>query len=134
MKILMVDDSRIIRNIIKRVLVELGHNDVDEANDGAEALALVRANPGAYGLILTDWNMPNMDGMTFVRQMRENDKTTPVMMVTTEAEKSRIIEAIKAGANNYVVKPFTQEALRDRIKATLTPKAAAAAPQPAAVA
>ena len=138
MKILLVDDSRIIRNIQKRALAELGMNDTAEAGDGAEAYAMVKANPGGFGLILSDWNMPNMDGITFIKHLREMDKTTPVMMVTTEAEKSRIIEALKAGANNYVVKPFTAEVLMDRIKATLAPRtakpaAAPAAPQPAAI-
>ncbi|HVT83196.1 MAG TPA: response regulator [Phycisphaerae bacterium] len=134
MKILVVDDSRIIRNIEKRALAELGMQDVMEANDGVEALVLTQASPGAFGLILSDWNMPNMDGLTFIKRFREQDKTTPVIMVTTEAEKSRIIEAIKAGVNNYVVKPFTAEALSGKITQTLTPRAAAPAPAAAPVA
>lgn len=119
MKILLVDDSRTIRNIQKNVLAQLGHTDTDiaEAADGVEALkALASDRPD---LVLIDWNMPNMDGLTLVQKIREKDKGLPLIMVTTEAEKSRVLEAIKAGVNNYVVKPFTAEALSAKIEQTL---------------
>jgi two-component system chemotaxis response regulator CheY len=74
--------------------------------------------------MLVDWNMPNMDGLTFVKHWRHSNKTTPIIMVTTEAEKSRVIEAIKAGVNNYVVKPFTPDLLSQRIQETLAKCAA----------
>ena len=77
--------------------------------------------------MLVDWNMPNMDGLTFVQRLREKDKTTPIIMVTTEAEKTRIIEAIKAGVNNYVIKPFTPDALMERVNQTLAKRKPAAA-------
>ena len=126
MKILLVDDSRTIRNIQKNVLGQLGHKDVMEAADGVEALkAMQDTKPD---LVLVDWNMPNMDGITLVRKIRETDKATPLIMVTTEAEKRRVIEAIQAGVNNYVVKPFTAETLSEKINATL----AKTGPQPAA--
>lgn len=117
MKILLVDDSRTIRNIQKNVLSEIGHTDVAEASDGVEALSKLQAD--RPDLMLVDWNMPNMDGLTLVQRVRETDKRTPIIMVTTEAEKPRIIEAIKAGVNNYVVKPFTPDALLSKIDETL---------------
>jgi len=117
MKILLVDDSRTIRNIQKNVLAQLGHTDVLEAGDGLEALkVLEQTRPD---LVLVDWNMPNMDGLSLIKAVREKDKTLPMIMVTTEAEKSRVLEAIKAGVNNYVVKPFTAETLSEKIEQTL---------------
>jgi len=125
MRILLVDDSRTIRNIQKNVLAQLGYTDIIEANDGVEALQLLAQNQ--LDLVLVDWNMPNMDGITLVRKIRETNKHLPLVMVTTEAEKSRVLEAIKAGVNNYVVKPFTAETLGEKITATLAKLTAAAA-------
>jgi len=123
MKILLVDDSKTMRNIQKSVLSQLGYTELEEACDGQDALSKVKA----FGpdLLLVDWNMPNMDGLSFVKAYRQDDKTTPIIMVTTEAEKSRVIEAIKAGVNNYVVKPFTPDLLSQRIQETLEKCAAA---------
>lgn len=117
MKILLVDDSRTIRNIQKNVLAQLGHTDVLEAADGVEALGVLSAQ--RPDLVLIDWNMPNMDGLALVQKIREKDKLLPLIMVTTEAEKSRVLQAIKAGVNSYVVKPFTAETLAARIEQTL---------------
>lgn len=117
MKILLVDDSRTIRNIQKNVLTQLGYTEVLEAADGLEALKQIAA--GRPDLLLIDWNMPNMDGLTLVKKIRETDKALPLIMCTTEAEKSRVLEAIKAGVNNYVVKPFTADTLAEKINATL---------------
>ena len=124
MKILLVDDSRTIRNIQKNVLAEIGHTDVAEAADGVEALGKIATEHP--DLMLIDWNMPNMDGITLVRKIRETDKRIPLIMVTTEAEKSRVLEAVKAGVSNYVVKPFTAETLAEKIKQTVSKVAAAA--------
>jgi two-component system chemotaxis response regulator CheY len=117
MRILLIDDSKTMRNIQKSVLKQLGYTDIEEACDGQDALSKI---PGFKPeLCLVDWNMPNMDGLTFVKTFRETDKATPLIMVTTEAEKARVIEAIKAGVNNYVVKPFTPDLLSERITETL---------------
>ena len=117
MNILLVDDSRTIRNIQKNTLAGMGYTDVDEAADGLEALAqLDKKRPD---LVLVDWNMPNMDGITLIRKVRETDKSLPMIMVSTEAEKSRVMEALKAGVNNYVVKPFTADTLSEKINQTM---------------
>jgi len=125
MKILLVDDSRTIRNIQKNTLKTLGHTDVTEAADGLEALTcLAKETPD---LMLVDWNMPNMDGITLIKKVRETDKALPIIMVTTEAEKTRVLEAVKAGVNNYVVKPFTAETLSEKIEQTMAKLAASGA-------
>lgn len=124
MRILLVDDSKTMRNIQKAVLAQLGHTDVLEACDGQDALS--KAGAFKPDLMLVDWNMPQMDGLTFIKHYRQTNKVTPIIMVTTEAEKSRVIEAIKAGVNNYVVKPFTAETLSEKLNATLAKIAAPA--------
>lgn len=125
MRVLLVDDSKTMRNIVKGVLTTLGVTAVEEAGDGQDALSRVEA----FGpdLILLDWNMPVMDGITFVKTYRGKKKTTPIIMVTTEAEKSRVMEAIQAGVNNYAVKPFTPESLSKIIQATMAKVGAKAA-------
>ncbi len=122
MKLLLVDDSSTMRNIQKKVLSQIC-SDFSEAGDGLEALKVLEGGD-KFDLILVDWNMPNMDGHTLVKKIRETDKTTPLVMCTTEAEKSRVVEAIKAGVNNYVIKPFTPESLMEKINATMAKKAA----------
>lgn len=117
MKILLVDDSRTIRNLQKNILQQLGHTEITEASDGLEALSQIAAD--RPDLMLVDWNMPNMDGVTLVRKVRETDREMPIIMCTTESEKTRVIEAVKAGVNNYVVKPFTPETLKEKISQTL---------------
>jgi two-component system chemotaxis response regulator CheY len=119
MNILLVDDSRTMRNIQKKVLEALGDVKFTEAGDGVEALAAISNSPAGFNLMLIDWNMPNMDGITLVGRIRQTDKKTPLLMVTTEAEKGRVVEAIKAGVNNYAIKPFTPDALLEKVKATL---------------
>lgn len=126
MKILLVDDSKTMRNIQKRTLATLPEAQFVEAADGVEGLAAMNgAGPNGFQLVLVDWNMPNMDGITFVQNVRQTDKTTPMIMCTTEAEKTRVIDALKAGVNNYVVKPFTPEALTEKVQQTLQKSKAA---------
>lgn len=118
MKILLVDDSKTMRNIWKKVIASIEGAESVEGADGLEGLEAFKTQ-GPFDLVLADWNMPNMSGLEMVTAMRELDKTTPIIMVTTEAEKPRIIEAIKAGVNNYVIKPFTPDALIQKIDETL---------------
>jgi two-component system chemotaxis response regulator CheY len=114
MKALVVDDSLTIRRIVIKALSIVGINDAVEAGDGAEA---VKAAEGAqFDLILLDWNMPKMSGIDALRALRQAGNKTPVIMVTTEAEKSRVIEAIKTGANDYLIKPFSPDQLADKVK------------------
>ena len=117
MKILIVDDSKTIRRIQTNILNQLGHTQIKEAPDGKEALKV--AQEFKPDLVLLDWNMPVMDGITFLKEYRGSGNKTPVIMVTTEAEKSRVMEAIKAGVNNYVVKPFSPETLGARVSETM---------------
>ena len=123
LRVMVVDDSKTMRNIEKSILNQLGYTEVEEACNGQDALTKVAAfNPD---LLLLDWNMPNMDGLTFVKTYREQGNKTPIIMVTTENEKTRIVEAIKAGVQNYVVKPFTPDVLGERIADTMAKAEAA---------
>jgi len=126
MKFLLIDDSRTMRNIQKKVLSAIPGTEFAEANDGLEALCVIAATPGGFDLMIVDWNMPIMDGLTMVKKVRETDKKTLMIMATTEAEKSRVLDAIRAGVNNYVVKPFTPEGLLEKVNQTLAKAKAAA--------
>ena len=117
MRFFIIDDSKTMRNIEKSVLAGLGYTEVGEVGDGKEGLETVEAF--APDVILLDWNMPVMNGLEFVKAFRAKDKLTPVIMVTTESEKTNVLEAIKAGVNNYVVKPFTPEGLSEKINQTI---------------
>jgi two-component system chemotaxis response regulator CheY len=120
MKILTVDDSIAVREIIKNALDVLGYESV-EAENGNEALTKLHENMGEILLILLDWNMPEMDGITFLRIIKQDPdfKNIPVTMVTSENEKGKIITAISEGAKNYIIKPFTQEELIKKILESL---------------
>jgi len=122
MRVLVVDDSKTMRNIVKGILGTIGATAIEEAGDGQDALS--RVDAFKPDVILLDWNMPVMDGITFVRAYRAKNKTTPIIMVTTEAEKTRVMEAIQAGVNNYAVKPFTPESLSKVIETTMAKAAA----------
>lgn len=115
MKILVVDDFSTMRRIIKNILREIGYNNVDEADDGATALEKLRA--AKFDFVVTDWNMPNMPGIELLKAIRSDAglKDTPVLMVTAEAAKENVVTAVAAGVNNYIVKPFTAAALKERI-------------------
>ena len=115
MKILAVDDSATMRRIIKNQLKQAGFDQVDEAENGKEALSMLAQ--GGYDLLITDWNMPEMCGLDLVKEVRKNEasKELPILMVTTVAGKEEIVIALKAGVNNYMVKPFDTATLRTKI-------------------
>lgn len=115
MKILIVDDFATMRRIIKNILKQLGYNNVDEADDGTTALTKLKS--GSFDFVITDWNMPNMSGLDLVKAIRGDEalKQLPILMVTAEAMKENIIQAVKAGVNNYIVKPFTADVMKEKI-------------------
>lgn len=115
-KVLVVDDMSTMRRIIKNVLRQIGFTDVMEAENGQEALTKLKA--GGFGLVVSDWNMPGMQGIDLLRAVRADGelKTLPFLMVTAEAQKEHLIVAIQAGASNYVVKPFTAEVLQEKLE------------------
>jgi len=119
LKILAVDDSPTMRRIIINTLKRAGFQDVVEAQDGKDALAKLKVDK--FNFIITDWNMPEMDGLTFVNTIRGMDefKDLPILMVTTRSVKDDIVEAMKAGVNNYIVKPFTPDTLKAKIEQVL---------------
>jgi len=116
LKAMVVDDSKAVRRILSRILKEVGY-EVCEAGDGKEALALLESGV-AVSLILVDWNMPEMDGLGFVRAVRSDSRysSVKVMMVTTETEMERMVTALEAGANEYVMKPFTPDIISDKLR------------------
>jgi len=118
-KILVVDDFATMRKIVRNLLRQLGYQDIDEAEDGMIALKKLRA--GKYDMVICDWNMPNMTGIELLRELRNDDKLKgiPFLMVTAEANKENVIEAVKAGVSNYIVKPFTADTLGGKIEAIL---------------
>ncbi len=125
MNILLVDDSKTMRTIQKTALATLAPGVVfAEAGDGLEALKVIAATPGGFNLALVDWNMPNMNGLELVAKVRQTDRKTPIVMVTTEGERERVVEALKAGANNYMLKPFKAEELLAKVQQTLAKAAA----------
>jgi two-component system chemotaxis response regulator CheY len=112
-KVLVVDDSGTMRKIIIRALNAAGLNDTVEAGDGVEAMTAFEKSP--CNLVLTDWNMPNKSGLDLTRDLRAKGSKVPILMITTESEKNRVLEAITAGISDYLVKPFTQEQLREKL-------------------
>ena len=120
MKILVVDDSSTMRRIIKNTLNRLGYKDLYEGEHGLEAWDVLQANPD-IDVLITDWNMPEMNGLELVKKVRaeEKYKDMPIIMVTTEGGKTEVITALKAGVNNYIVKPFTPQVLKEKLGAVL---------------
>ena len=115
MKILVVDDFPTMRRIVRNLLKELGYSNVDEAEDGAAGLARLRG--GNYEFVISDWNMPNLDGLSMLKEIRADAALShlPVLMVTAESKKENIIAAAQAGASGYVVKPFTAATLDEKL-------------------
>jgi two-component system, chemotaxis family, chemotaxis protein CheY len=117
MRFLVVDDSTTMRRIIINTLNKVGYQDCAEASNGREGVERLATTP--IDVVITDWNMPEMSGIDFIRAVRANPatKAIPVIMVTTNAAKDDIVEALRAGVNNYVVKPFTPETIKEKIEA-----------------
>lgn len=115
LKILVVDDFPTMRRIIRNLLKDLGYENVDEAEDGVMGLEKLRN--GNFDLVVSDWNMPNLDGLEMLKQIRADANLShlPVLMVTAEAKKENIIAAAQAGASGYVVKPFTAATLEEKL-------------------
>lgn len=119
MRVLVVDDYQTMLRIISNLLKQIGFNNVDVASDGTEALEKIKA--GQYGLVISDWNMEPMTGYELLLKVRADDalKRTPFIMVTAESKTENVIAAKKAGVNNYIVKPFNAQTLKQKIAAVL---------------
>ncbi|MGO9015636.1 MAG: response regulator [Dissulfurispiraceae bacterium] len=116
-KVLVVDDFPTMRRIVTNLLKQLGFKSIAQAEDGEQALTELRM--GGYGLVVSDWNMPNMEGIELLRNIRRETaplKDIPFLLVTAEAEKEKVVEAIKSGVDNYIVKPFTAEVLKEKLE------------------
>jgi two-component system chemotaxis response regulator CheY len=116
MKILVVDDFSTMRRIVKNILRQLGFNNILEADDGSTGLDILQKEK--IDMVISDWNMPNMTGLELLKVVRADDalRDIPFLMVTAEAQQENIIEAVKSGVNNYIVKPFTAETLGKKIE------------------
>ena len=117
MRVLVVDDSKAIRVVLKKMLAEGGFSDVAEASNGREALDVIEAGPQPE-VILVDWNMPEMNGLELIRAVRSvpEHRRVPIVMVTTETEASQVVKALAAGASEYVMKPFTKDVIMDKLE------------------
>ena len=115
-KVLVVDDMSTMRRIVKNVLRQIGFTDIMEAENGQDGFTKLKS--GGFGLVVSDWNMPVMQGIELLKAVRADSelKNIPFLMVTAEAQKENIIEAVQAGVSNYVVKPFTAEALQEKLE------------------
>ncbi len=115
-KILVVDDFSTMRRIVKNLLKQIGYENIEEAEDGEQAYAKLKNEK--YQFVVSDWNMPNMTGIELIKKVRSDPelKDLPFLMVTAEAEKEKVVEAIKSGVNNYIIKPFTAEILKEKME------------------
>ena len=119
-KVMVVDDFATMRHIVKGALKQLGFKNIIEAEDGATALEELKKEK--VGLILCDWNMPKMNGLDLLKSIRKDDnlKEIPFIMVTAEGQKNNVVQAVQAGVNNYMIKPFTPDTLKEKIRKVLT--------------
>lgn len=117
MKVLILDDSKTMLRIISNTLKRIGQDNLVTTENGLEGLEAF--NKESFDLIMTDWNMPVMDGLTFVKEIRKINKDIPIVMITTEGGKTSVIEALKAGVNNYIVKPFTPQTLKEKLSSII---------------
>jgi two-component system chemotaxis response regulator CheY len=121
LQILIVDDYKTMLRIVRSLLNQLGFRNVDEATDGQAAMTMIKERPFAYGLVISDWNMQPMTGLDLLKSVRANPQTAgmPFIMVTAEARTENIIAAKAAGVNNYIIKPFTQQVLKQKLSAVI---------------
>lgn len=119
MKFLILDDSKTMIRIISNSLKRIGEVDIVVAEDGVLGLEKWEEHNGEFSIILTDWNMPNMNGLEFVKAIRKKDKDIPIVMITTEGERKSVIMALKAGVNNFIIKPFTPQVLKEKLAVIL---------------
>ena len=119
-KVLVVDDMLSMRKIVSKVCRELGFKNITEAADGDLAWQAVSTNGANFGLVISDWNMPNLNGLEFLKKLRADPilKITPFVMLTARSEIGQVAEALKAGIDNYIVKPFTAEKLKIKLEET----------------
>ena len=117
-KILVVDDMMTMRKLVGKICKELGFTDITEAADGAKAWELVQGANPPFGLIISDWNMPNSTGLDLLKRIRTDSRVsrTPFILVTAEAEQHQVMEALKAGVDQYVTKPFDKEVLKAKLE------------------
>ncbi|MBL4883241.1 MAG: response regulator [Planctomycetaceae bacterium] len=113
MNILVVDDSAMTRMVAKKTLNSLGFDNVQEGEDGVQALEIFKEQ--SIDVVFTDWNMPNMNGLELLIEIRKINKDVPIIMVTTEGSRSKIVEAVQNGINDYLVKPFTPDSLKEKL-------------------
>ena len=123
MKVLVVDDFATMRRIIKNVLRQIGFTQILEADDGSTALGVLKENK--VDLIISDWNMPQMNGLDLLKAVRKEEptKVIPFVMVTAEAQKDNVLQAVQAGVSNYIVKPFTADAVKEKLNQIFEKKA-----------
>jgi two-component system chemotaxis response regulator CheY len=116
MKVLVVDDFSTMRKIVRNILKQIGFNNIIEADDGAAALSIIKSDK--IDFVVTDWNMPNMTGLELLKKIRaeEKAKNIPVLMVTAEGLAENVVDAVKSGVDNYIVKPFTAETIQTKIE------------------
>ena len=120
MRILVVDDFATMRRIIKNILKQIGCENIDEAEDGRQAFGKLKSEH--FDFVVSDWNMPNMTGIELLQAVRSDPglSALPILMVTAETEKEKVLEAVQSGVNNYIVKPFTAEVLMEKINKIFT--------------
>ncbi|PKN33666.1 MAG: response regulator [Deltaproteobacteria bacterium HGW-Deltaproteobacteria-19] len=119
LKLLIVDDFATMRKVIRNILKQLGYENIVEAEDGSIALRVLKSQK--IDLVISDWNMPNMTGLELLKAVRADEelKVTPFLMVTAEALQENVVAAVKAGVSNYIVKPFTAEAMNEKLQKIL---------------
>lgn len=121
MSILIVDDYKTMLRIVRSLLTQLGFRNIEEATDGETAMAMVNERPFAYGLVISDWNMQPVTGLDLLKSVRANPQTAklPFIMITAEARAENVAAARAAGVNNYIIKPFTQQVLKQKLSAVI---------------